>query len=144
MKRLTAALALALLSALVSQASADSVPKLDVARSCREAQAYSGEDNKLAYKGCMQDENEAYAQLQKNWPHYRPENRSKCVAQGVSPMPSYVEILTCIEMFDGASSFTRPGASMRPPDGAAPATAPASAAPSYATPAPETNSDGVK
>jgi len=136
MKRLLAALALTLLSAFVSQASADNVPKLDVARSCREAQTFSGEDNKLAYKGCMQDENEAYAQLQKNWSHYKPENRSNCIAQGISPMPSYVEILTCIEMYDPIGSFNKPGGSMRPSNGAAPAPS--------APPAAPASSDGAK
>ena len=139
MKRLLAALALTLLSALVSRASADNVPKLDVARSCREAQTYSGEDNKLAYKGCIQDENDAYAQLQKNWSRYRPENRASCVAQGISPMPSYVEILTCIEMYDPTGSFNRSGASMRPSNGAAPAATAPSAAPE-----PPASSDGAK
>ncbi len=136
MKRLLAALALALLSAFVSQASADNVPKLDVARSCREAQTFSGEDNKLAYKGCMQDENEAYAQLRKNWSHYKPENRSNCIAQGISPMPSYVEILTCIEMYDPTGSFNKPGGSMRPSNGAAPAPS--------AVPEAPASSDGAK
>ena len=139
MKRLLAALTLTLLFGLVSQASADNVPKLDVARSCREAQTYSGEDNKLAYKGCMQDENEAYAQLQKNWSHYKPENRSSCIAQGISPMPSYVEILTCIEMYEPGGSFNRSGASMRPSNGAAPAADAPSAGPELPA-----SSDGAK
>ncbi len=128
MKRLYPALAL-VLPGFVLPVSADPVPKLDVARSCREAQAFGGEANKLAYKGCMQDENDALAQLQRNWSRYKPENRSNCIAQGISPMPSYVEILTCIEMYDDASAFNRPDGGGRPLSGAIPPVTPAPAVP---------------
>ncbi len=126
MKRLFAALALTLLPTFISQAAADAVPKLDVERSCKEAQAFGGEDNKLAYKGCMQDENDALAQLRKNWSRYKPDNRSTCIAQGISPMPSYVEILTCIEMYDDASMLNKPQGS-RPSDVAIPPVSPPAA-----------------
>ncbi len=55
----------------------------------------------------MQDENDALKQLQQNWSRYKPENRSTCLAQGMSPMPSYVEILTCIEMYDSAGTLNK-------------------------------------
>ncbi len=105
MKRLCALLASVSLFAIFAgvEAATSGVPKLDVEQSCREAQEFGGYDNnKLAYKGCMQDENDAYKQLQQNWSRFKPENRSTCLAQGLSPMPSYVEILTCIEMYDSA------------------------------------------
>lgn len=129
MKRLFVAPALCSLLAPISHAAADAVPKLDVEHSCREAQAFGfggGENDKLAYKGCMQDENDALAQLKKNWSRYKPENRANCIAQGISPMPSYVEILTCIEMYDDASQLNRPGSSARPFKEAVPADAPPS------------------
>ncbi|VFU07421.1 conserved exported hypothetical protein [Methylocella tundrae] len=135
MKRLFAALALCSLLAPISRAAPVGVPKLDVEKSCREAQAFGfggGQDDKLAYKGCMQDENDALAQLKKNWSRYKPENRANCVAQGISPMPSYVEILTCIEMYDDASQLNRPGSSVRPFNGKVPADAP----PAMTPPAP--------
>jgi hypothetical protein len=136
MTRLCASLALFSLFGLVSQAEAVSggVPKLNVEQSCREAQAFGGGDNKLAYKGCMQDENDAFSQLQKNWSRYKPENRSNCLAQGISPMPSYVEILTCIEMYDSAGLLNKPIATSPQLNGAAPALAPASANPSAPSP----------
>jgi hypothetical protein len=107
MKPLWAPLAMITLVASISAAAAvdSGVPKLDVQQSCREAQTFSGTDNKLAYKGCMQDENDALKRLQQNWSHYKPENRSTCLSQGHTPMPSYVEILTCIEMYDSAGQL---------------------------------------
>jgi len=105
-----------------AQAVGAGVPKLDVEQSCREAQAFSGTDNKLAYKGCMQDENDALKQLQQNWSRYLPENRSNCLAQGLSPMPSYVEILTCIEMYDSAGSLNKGSAASQMNQGVPPVT----------------------
>ena len=135
MKRLYASLAwLSLFAASLlatnsgAQAVGAGVPKLDVEQSCREAQAFSGTDNKLAYKGCMQDENDALKQLQQNWSRYLPENRSNCLAQGLSPMPSYVEILTCIEMYDSAGLLNKGSAASQMNQGVPPMT-PASPAP---------------
>jgi hypothetical protein len=125
MKRVRAPLAFLSLVAIVSQAEAvgGGVPKLNVEESCREAQEFGGDDNKLAFKGCMQDENDAFKQLQLNWLRFKPENRSNCLAQGISPMPSYVEILTCIEMYDSAGMLNKPGGSGSQLNGAAPSVA---------------------
>jgi len=116
---------------LPAAALTEGVPKLDVAQSCREAQAFGGDDKNLAYKGCMQDENDAHEQLKKQWSHFKAADRRDCVAQGVAPMPSYVEILTCLEMYDGGSAFHRPAT----PAGPTPAATPASPSPS-SSPAP--------
>jgi hypothetical protein len=86
----------------------DKVPKLNVAESCREAQAIAGEDKNLTYKGCMQDETEARQQLAKKWSSFKLEDRRNCVEGGAAPLPSYVEILTCLEMYDQASTLYRP------------------------------------
>lgn len=90
-------------------AAGDKVPKLDVAQSCREAQAIAGEDKNLTYKGCMHDERNAEAQLAQRWSKFKPVDRQNCLAQGMAPLPSYVEILTCLEMYDEASVLYRAG-----------------------------------
>jgi hypothetical protein len=90
-------------------AAGDKVPKLDVAESCREAQAIAGEDKNLTYKGCMHDEKNAQAQLVQRWTKFKAVDRQNCLAQGVAPLPSYVEILTCLEMYDEASVLYRAG-----------------------------------
>ncbi|WP_374309767.1 hypothetical protein [Methylocella sp.] len=89
-------------------AAADEAPRFDVAKTCRAAADLGGGvDAKLAYQGCMQDENDARATLQRNWSRYKRENRDTCLAQGLEPIPSYVEILTCIEMYDEAGALNR-------------------------------------
>jgi hypothetical protein len=103
-------------------AASDKVPKLDVAQSCREAQAIAGEDKNLTYQGCMHDETNAEAQLAKKWSKFKAVDRQNCLAQGVAPLPSYVEILTCLEMYDDASMLYRAGAGTAIPPVEAPAT----------------------
>ena len=74
------------------------VPNLDVQTSCSDAQKFSTDDGKSAYKGCMQDEGNAKAELAKRWGTFRAKDRQDCVEQGITPSPSYVEVLTCLEM----------------------------------------------
>lgn len=154
MKRLSAAVALVAFLGLLGPAGARSEkgnaggpPKLDVAQSCREAQSIGGDDQKLAYKGCMQDEKDAQEQLARKWSQFKAEDRRNCVEQGISPMPSYVEILTCIEMYNnGAMTFENPALdthSLGSPPAAAPTPAPASEAPT-ATPPPPPADGGVR
>jgi hypothetical protein len=76
---------------------ADSVPKFDVERTCRAA---GGSD--LAARDsaeCQRDEQDARSKLEKDWSQYSAAQRSQCdglVTTGGAP--SYVELLTCLEM----------------------------------------------
>ena len=76
------------------------LPDLDVKSSCADAQKFStGEDKtNTAYKGCMQDEMSAKSDLAKRWSTFNVKDRSNCVEQSRTPSPSYVEVLTCLEM----------------------------------------------
>jgi len=76
------------------------VPELDIKGSCSDAQKFSsGSDNKnSAYKGCMQDEMNAKSELAKRWSSFNGKDRQNCVDQSRQPSPSYVEVLTCLEM----------------------------------------------
>ncbi|MGI8569020.1 MAG: hypothetical protein ACR2KT_08080 [Methylocella sp.] len=130
---------------LPDQASAkpDGVPRFDVVRSCEEARAYTGDDKNLAYRGCMKDENDAHAELARKWAHFRPDDRKDCVAQGAAPVPSYVEILTCLQMSDQAEALYNPDGTRRDkPQGAAAQrkSGQDQAAPFGAAPAPESGS----
>ncbi|MGQ0445799.1 MAG: hypothetical protein ACT4O2_11925 [Beijerinckiaceae bacterium] len=104
----------------LAAAKPDGVPRFDVARTCGAAQALTGTDRNLAYRGCMKDENEARAELARKWAHFRPGDRKDCVAQGAAPVPSYVEILTCLEMSEEAEARYKPDGTPRDkPQGAA-------------------------
>ena len=149
MQRVIARLIWIALLALPSSGSAkpDGVPRFDVVRSCQEARAYTGDDN----RGCMKDENDARAELARKWAKFKPGDRKDCVAQGAAPVPSYVELLTCLEMSDEADALYKPDGTRRdkPQGGAVQSkfgqdqSTPSSAAPAPgAAPAPE--SGGVK
>ncbi|MGH6794687.1 MAG: hypothetical protein ACREDD_07940 [Methylocella sp.] len=127
----------------LASAKPDGVPRFDIARSCDEARAYTGDDKNLAYRGCMKDENEARAELARKWGHFKPGDRKDCVAQGAAPVPSYVELLTCLEMSDEAEALYNPDGTRREkPQGAAAQgkSGQDKAAPSDTTPAPKSGS----
>ena len=84
---------------------ADTVPKLDYEPSCRaavESSAIASRDE----NSCNQDEETARATLGKVWPQYTAVQRTHCVqlTSLVGP-PSYVELLTCLEMAKDASTM---------------------------------------
>jgi hypothetical protein len=85
---------------LAAQAHSEGVPKLAVENSCRDAKLYGMTDPEQTYKNCMLDENEAKQQLEAKWSDYKAATRRQCLAAGANPSPSYVELLTCIEMTD--------------------------------------------
>jgi hypothetical protein len=93
----------------LAAATINEVPRFDVANTCREARAYAGNDKEVAFRGCMKDENDAREQLVQKWTHFKAADRSDCIAQGAAPMPSYVEILTCLEMSEEAAALNKPG-----------------------------------
>ena len=108
------------------------VPQFDVARTCQEARASASIDKDLAYRGCLNDENEARDQLARKWGQFRLEDRNDCVAQGAAPLPSYVELLTCLEMSEQAGALFRPetGRQEKPKGGAVQSPKPGQATPS--------------
>ena len=76
------------------------LPYLDVQGSCSDAQKFSNNRNEKGstFEGCMQDETKAKTELAKNWSSYKVIDRHDCLEQSRSPSPSYVEVLTCLEM----------------------------------------------
>ncbi len=79
---------------------ADTVPEFKI-ESCRAAEEGSAARNAQA---CFQDEQNAKDTLRQNWSTYDPSQKTRC-QQLLKPggMPSYVELLTCIEMKTGPS-----------------------------------------
>ncbi|HKS86562.1 MAG TPA: hypothetical protein VJR71_13860 [Pseudolabrys sp.] len=77
---------------------ADAIPKFNVEKTCQPAAAASI----LPGRGsgdCQRDEKEAYAKLEQSWPQYNAAQRAECARfSGLDSSPSYVELLTCLEM----------------------------------------------
>jgi hypothetical protein len=84
-------------SAVVAQ----EIPRIDIEASCRRAQALTAEDTD-PYAGCVRDETTAANQLSATWATSSRQHRETCghETQIVGP-PSYVELLTCLQMYGG-------------------------------------------
>jgi hypothetical protein len=73
---------------------ADAMPKFDIARECRSEGGPQGIQEK-----CAADEAQARDQLQPLWTQSSAVDRTGCVKEaGSDGSPSYVELLTCLEM----------------------------------------------
>ena len=99
-----AAATLLMLSASISVA--QQLPRFDIEATCREAQPLGPEDRD-PYQGCMKDEGTARAELQRQWAQFDAANRTTCVEEtGIGGYPSYVEVLTCLQMYSGTPTTT--------------------------------------
>jgi hypothetical protein len=85
---------------------AEGVPRFNIEATCRAAQALGPEDTDPV-RGCLTDERAAEGDLQRHWASFNPGNRSTCVQEtGVGGYPSYVEVLTCLQMYGAETSST--------------------------------------
>lgn len=73
---------------------ADSVPKFDIARECRSEGGLKAEQER-----CVADEAAARDQLPALWVNSSASDKTTCVTETTADgTPSYVELLTCLEM----------------------------------------------
>ena len=73
---------------------ADGVPKFDIARECR-----SEAGSKRVLEKCIEDESAAREELQLLWIQSTAADQNSCVGEtSMGGTPSYVELLTCLEM----------------------------------------------
>ena len=84
---------------VTTAAMADSVPKYDMARTCRlDHAAASGLAVTESMKNCVRDEKKAFGQLQRQWPKFASAKRAGCVSQNtIGGTPSYVGLLSCLQ-----------------------------------------------
>src|SRR5258708_39680956 len=73
---------------------AHTVPKFDIARVCQ-SEGGSNEERKR----CAADETQARDTLQTEWTQFTPSAKKQCYGEAnIDSTPSYVELLTCLEM----------------------------------------------
>jgi hypothetical protein len=115
-----------LTAAIVSMASTAAlaqVPRLDIEKTCRSAQplfgnptgtanntnntATAGDPGNLGnandantYQNCMDSENAAKKSSADLWAKVAPADRTNCVGLSQMVYPSYVELLSCLQMYD--------------------------------------------
>jgi hypothetical protein len=89
----------------VGVAVADGPPKLDVTLTCAAAAQYSisaGRDK----EACLGDETTAQTTLAQNWAKYNADDKNQCVGTvKTGGPPSYVELLSCIEILRDAKQI---------------------------------------
>jgi hypothetical protein len=99
------AVACLLLELSIAVAVADGPPKLDVNQTCAAAAQYSisaGRDK----EACLGDETTAQTTLAENWSKYNADDKNQCVGTvKTGGPPSYVELLSCIEILRDAKQI---------------------------------------
>ena len=91
------ALAVAIFGSAAAREAGGKVPAFPVQTSCRAAQKFSDANSKdKDYESCMRDEARAKDELAKRWSSFKAVDKKQCIEEG--PDPSYVEMLTCLEM----------------------------------------------
>jgi hypothetical protein len=84
---------------------ADRVPEFNLDPSCRASTMASGMANRDE-SSCKKDEGAAHDKLTQDWAQYSPAQKTECVRLTTrGGPPSYVELITCLEMSKGASSL---------------------------------------
>jgi hypothetical protein len=76
------------------------VPKFDIARTCKlDVAATAGLSVDQSLKSCIRDEQQARQQLGSQWSKFTASSRAGCSAnERVGGTPSYVTLLTCLQM----------------------------------------------
>jgi hypothetical protein len=84
---------------------ADRVPDFNVTPSCRASTQASGMANRDE-SSCKKDEASARDKLTQDWAQYSSAQKAECVRlTTLGGPPSYVELITCLEMSKAASSL---------------------------------------
>ncbi len=91
---------------------AEGVPEFDVTPGCRAATTVMP----ASFDACMRDEQAARAQLASQWENFAAPDRETCAQNERSGgTPSYVELLTCLQIARDAKSLpeSQPDATKR-------------------------------
>lgn len=98
-------LPLALLAPLIV-AVADTVPTWNFEPSCRGGMD-AGSDPNARFQRCLSEEAAARTKLQSGWAQYPAQTRTTCIDTARVGTPSYVELLTCLEMAGEAKNLPK-------------------------------------
>jgi hypothetical protein len=82
---------------------ADRPPNFDISRTCiLDLSATYGESDRQRNEQCTSDEQNARKQLETQWLEFPATARATCASmEGVGGTPSYVSLLTCVQMYAG-------------------------------------------
>jgi hypothetical protein len=110
------AIAVLLIGLPAAAALADNPPKLDVTISCNAAARgaiSAGRDT----ESCLADERAALDLLAKGWSDFNAAHKTQCIGNvKTGGPPSYVELLSCLEVMRDAKKFRESGDPLGLPD----------------------------
>ena len=86
----------ALLATYLPAAAEVRIPTLDVEKTCKSASALAV--GQVASDKCIEQENAAKTELQKSWSTFAAGDRERCSQLAHVGGPSYIELLTCVQM----------------------------------------------
>lgn len=93
--------AFALLLLAAPALAADGPPDLDIAKTCQSAASASVSDN-ASQDGCLRSERAAHDEVKRRWGEFTPAAKNQCEKQfQAGGFPSYVEMVTCLELASG-------------------------------------------
>jgi hypothetical protein len=100
-----AALMPIILAGSVLVLAADRVPDLNIGPSCHAAATAATVLNRNE-DTCKRDESDARGKLDQEWSQFTPVQKTRCVSlSSLGGSPSYVELLTCLEMAKAAAAL---------------------------------------
>jgi hypothetical protein len=77
---------------------ANQIPNLDIDGGCRASVAAATAANRTE-EVCKKDERDARAKLAQQWAQFSPAEQARCISLSkLGGFPSYVELLTCLEI----------------------------------------------
>ena len=89
-------------------ASAQEFPRFNIEATCRAAPRLLPTDPD-PYQGCVRDEGRARGELERQWASFNAGQREECVrASSVGGTPSFVDVLTCLQMATGGPALYPP------------------------------------
>jgi len=74
----------------------DALPRFDIEPTCKGGLNSPGLNER--YSRCISEEQDARKKLETNWSRYPAGDRAQCARTATMASPSYVELLTCLEM----------------------------------------------
>ena len=78
------------------------LPVFDVRPECRAVASV------MPVQKCLQDEQSARVELEKNWSSFADRDRGHCIGEATAGgSPSYVDLLTCLELMRDARQLER-------------------------------------
>ena len=80
---------------------ADEVPTYNLSPSCRSETMTAASD-----RSCLSDEQHARDKLLRQWSQFAPDDKTNCLqVENTAGAPSYVELLTCLQMAAAATKL---------------------------------------